>query len=151
MPYFHDKDLLQYVERELIPGLVEDCIAEFYERFGVTLDVSPPSLIEIDTVIRDEGSSLERESLAGPIGAYFGAVLCSSDGARWNAAFNRERGVDGYQTSRLRLYDQEVDVFALAARSLDGAGSLNGAFSTLHRPIHPQDRTAAARSSPADP
>ncbi|MDQ2730247.1 MAG: hypothetical protein M3Y56_01195 [Armatimonadota bacterium] len=148
MPYFHDKDLLVYVEREIIPGLVEDCIAEFYVRFGVSLDVSPPSLVVIDTIIRDAGLAPERDSLSGPIGAYLGAVLCSSDGARWNPAFNRERGVDGYQTSRVSLYNQDVDVFDLAAGALVGFPSLHDTFTTLHRPIVRINRTAGKETVP---
>lgn len=134
MPYFQDKELLQYVERELLPDLAEDCVTEFYDRFGILLDLSPGSLSRIDAVLTEVSVSCEPEALAGSVGAYLGAVFCTSDGARWSPAFDREAGVDGYRMSRLQLYNEDVDVFVLARNAVEGSRSLAESFSLLHRP-----------------
>jgi len=69
-----------------------------------------------------------------PIGAYLGKVFCCSDGARWSPSFDRRIGADGYVASRLRLYNSDVDVFALAREALEGSRRLSESFYQLHRP-----------------
>jgi hypothetical protein len=144
--YLGDRELAQYVERELLPGLAEDCVTEFCERFDVLLDLSAGSLERVDGIIRTPlpsasenrapagDADLDPDALCGAVGAYLGAVLCCTDGGRWVASFDRAMGSDGYQASRLKLYDGEVDVFLLAREALQGERSLVDAFQQLHRP-----------------
>jgi len=134
MRYLHDKELEQYVERELLPGLAEDCITEFHERFQLSLDTSPASLQQIDHLIASNPNALDRTDFTGPIGAYLGAVFSGTDGARWAARFRRDFGTEGYKISRLRIYDDEIDVFSLAEEALQGERRLTDSYAALHRP-----------------
>ena len=148
MPYFQEKELLLYVERELLPNLAEDLVVDFYEYFGVNLDLTPASLERVESTLLKHPDYVEADTLAGPVGAYLGAVLCRSDGARWAAGFDMARGAEGYQASRVRLYDQDVDVFDLAHKAIAGSCSLPQAFSSMHRAI-PPGRSISV-SPPAD-
>lgn len=132
MPYFQDPELTTYAEREILPGLAEDCVTEMYERFGLLLDRTPLSLAELDQVLAS--GEVDRDSAVGPVGAYLGSVFGACDGARWMARFDRAQGADGYQASRLRLYTEEVDVFEIVTGVLSGRTSLQETFHRYHRP-----------------
>lgn len=138
MRYLKDAELIHYVDKELLPALAEECVAEFHERFGLVLDYSPDSLNSIDALIAGGHPELSDPAMEISLGAYLAAIFSRTDGARWSVSFDRVRGADGYRASRLKLYHQELDVFALARQALAREHAMMELFEKYHRSIRAQ-------------